>query len=59
MKKTYSREIAVLLLVYLCGMGAGAYGNVEALQILTFPFIGFVALAFGFKAGQNFKDVMK
>jgi hypothetical protein len=46
-KRTWSREVAVLLLV--CLMYLGYTGQTEELSIVVWPFITFALAAFGFK----------
>ena len=44
--KTYSREMSIILILYLMGMGSGMYGSYEMLQALVYPFTGFAMLGF-------------
>ena len=43
--KTYKREAAIMIIVYLCYLGL--YGRVEALEVIAWPFMLFVGAAFG------------
>lgn len=45
--KTWSRETAVTLLIFLCYLGY--VGSVEVLSILAWPFVIFSMAAFGLK----------
>ena len=44
-QKTFKREVATFLLIFLCSVIAG--GDVEMVKIIVYPFMAFAALAFG------------
>ena len=52
-KKTFKREVATLLLMFLCYTIFG--GDVETVKVIVYPFMAFAALAFGldWKAKQG------
>ena len=43
--KTFKREVATFLLIFLCSVIAG--GDVEMVKVIVYPFMAFAALAFG------------
>jgi len=43
--KTWKREVAALLLSFLCYTIYG--GDVEMVKVIVYPFVAFAALAFG------------
>lgn len=47
-QKTYKREIAVVLLIYI--MVTGYIGDFRVLEVVTWPFLVYVMAAFGFDA---------
>jgi hypothetical protein len=56
--KTFKREAAIFVLVYLGYMGL--YGRVEALEVIAWPFMLFVGAAFGMDwAGKQTNLVSK
>lgn len=44
-QKTFKREVASFLLAFLCFVILG--GDVEMVKVIVYPFMAFVALAFG------------
>jgi hypothetical protein len=56
--KTYKREVAVLVLVYLGYIGL--YGRVEVLEVLAWPLMLFIGASFGMDwAGKQTELVSK
>jgi hypothetical protein len=56
--KTYKREAAIVVLLYLGYMGL--YGRVEALEVIAWPFMLFVGASFGMDwAGKQTQLVTK
>lgn len=53
--KTYKREVAFLMLLYL--MYLGLYGTVAVLEVLAWPFMFFVAAAFGMEWSSKQTDL--
>jgi len=54
--KTYKREVAVALLIYLAYLGL--YGRVEALEVIAWPFMLFVGAAFGMEWASKQTDLV-
>jgi hypothetical protein len=54
--KTYKREVATMLLVYLCYVGL--YGRIETLEVLAWPFMLFVGAAFGMEWASKQTDLV-
>jgi hypothetical protein len=54
--KTYKREVAVMLLVYLGYLGL--YGRIEALEVLAWPFMLFVGASFGMEWASKQTDLV-
>jgi len=54
--KTYKREVAVMLLVYLSYLGL--YGRIEALEVLAWPFMLFVGASFGMEWASKQTDLV-
>jgi hypothetical protein len=54
--KTYKREAAILVLVYIAYMGL--YGRIEALQVLAWPLMLFVGAAFGMDWARKQTDLV-
>ena len=57
MKKTYKRETAFLILLYL--MYLGLFGTIEALTIVIWPFMLFVGTAFGMDWASSQTDLVR
>ncbi len=56
--KTYKREVAILVLVYLGYLGL--YGRVEVLEVLAWPLMLFIGASFGMDwAGKQTELVSK
>lgn len=45
--KSYKREVATGLILYVLGMTSGLYGDIEMLKIIIWPIITFASGAFG------------
>lgn len=45
--KTWSRELATLLLLFVCYVAFN--GSIDILEIIVWPFVAFAMAAFGFK----------
>jgi hypothetical protein len=54
--KTYKREVAVIVLFYLGYLGL--FGRVEALEVLSWPFMLFVGAAFGMEWASRQTDLV-
>ena len=54
--KTYKRESAIAILLYLCYMGL--YGRIEALEVLVWPFMLYVGAAFGMDWARKQTDLV-
>lgn len=44
-QKTFKREVAILLLSFLCYIIYG--GDIEMVKVIVYPFVAFAGLAFG------------
>lgn len=50
-KKTFKREVATVLLAFLCFIIFG--GDIEMVKVIIYPFMAFAALAFGLDWGSK------
>lgn len=55
-QKSYKREVAFCVLVYILLMGAGFIGSYEALELMIWPAMFFVGGAFGL---EGFRQIAK